>query len=169
MRLASLVIGIATDIIIEKGKKIASHLLEASIRRYRIQRRPFRHQGHRSLISAFSRSPRRRRRARTCPTDLQGKLDGIGDQIVTSGAWPSGTHICEVEIDPDTGMVQLVQWSGVDDVGLAINPMILHGQTHGAAAQGIGQALLELCHYDRDSGAEPRRPRSWITPCRAPI
>jgi aerobic carbon-monoxide dehydrogenase large subunit len=47
--------------------------------------------------------------------------------------------------------VRIVRWSGVDDVGLAINPMILHGQTHGAAAQGIGQALLENCHYDRES------------------
>jgi len=70
---------------------------------------------------------------------------------VTVGAWPSGTHICEVEIDPDTGAVQIMRWSGVDDVGRAINPLILHGQTHGAAAQGIGQALMELCHYDRAS------------------
>src|SRR4029078_896171 len=68
-----------------------------------------------------------------------------------SGAWPSGTHICEVEIDPDTGVAELVQWSGVDDVGRAINSLILHGQTHGAAAQGIGQALMELCYYDRDT------------------
>jgi carbon-monoxide dehydrogenase large subunit len=68
---------------------------------------------------------------------------------VTVGAWPSGTHICEVEIDPDTGVVEVARWSGVDDVGRAINPLILHGQTHGAAAQGIGQALMELCYFDR--------------------
>ncbi len=83
------------------------------------------------------------------PDELRGKLDGIGDETVSVGAFPSGTHVCEVEIDPDTGQVRLMRWSGVDDVGLAVNPMILHGQTHGAAAQGIGQALIEQCHYDR--------------------
>ena len=55
-----------------------------------------------------------------------------------------------MEVDPDTGVVEIVAWSGTDDVGLAVNPLILHGQTHGAVAQGVGQALLEDCHYDRD-------------------
>jgi aerobic carbon-monoxide dehydrogenase large subunit len=86
------------------------------------------------------------------PDDLKGKLDGIGDHTVSVGAYPSGTHICEVEVDPETGYVQLVGWYGADDVGRAVNPLILHGQTHGAAAQGIGQAMLEDVHYDRDSG-----------------
>ncbi len=83
---------------------------------------------------------------------MRGKLDGIGDETVSVGAFPSGTHVCEVEVDPETGQVRLMRWSGVDDVGLAVNPLILHGQTHGAAAQGIGQALLEQCYYDRQSG-----------------
>ena len=83
------------------------------------------------------------------PEELRGKLDGIGDHTVSVGGFPSGTHVCEVEIDPDTGAVRILRWIGVDDVGRAINPLILHGQTHGAAAQGIGQALLEICHYDR--------------------
>ena len=64
------------------------------------------------------------------------------------GAFPSGTHICEVEVDPDTGEVKIVDWFGIDDVGLAVNPMILHGQTHGAVAQGAGQALLEHARFD---------------------
>ncbi|HKT20766.1 MAG TPA: molybdopterin cofactor-binding domain-containing protein, partial [Stellaceae bacterium] len=51
----------------------------------------------------------------------------------------------------ETGVVEIARWSGADDVGRAINPLILHGQTHGAAAQGIGQALLELCYFDRNS------------------
>jgi len=150
MRLASLVIGIATDIIIEKGKKIASHLLEASVADIEFVGGRFGIKGTDRYMGIFEVAKAAATR-KDLPTDLQGKLDGIGDQVVTSGAWPSGTHICEVEIDPDTGVTQLVQWSGVDDVGRAINPMILHGQTHGAAAQGIGQALLELCHYDRTS------------------
>ncbi len=86
------------------------------------------------------------------PDELKGKLDGIGDHTVSVGAFPSGTHICEVEVDPETGHVQILSWAGVDDVGLAVNPLILHGQTHGAAAQGIGQALFEDVHYDRQTG-----------------
>ena len=54
----------------------------------------------------------------------------------------------EVEVDPETGVVEIVSWSGVDDVGLAINPLILHGQAHGAITQGIGQALWENINYD---------------------
>jgi aerobic carbon-monoxide dehydrogenase large subunit len=150
MRLASLVMGIASDIIIEKGKKIASHLLEASVADIEFVGGRFGIKGTDRYLGIFDVAKAAATR-KDLPADLQGKLDGIGDQVVASGAWPSGTHICEVEIDPDTGVTDLVQWSGVDDVGRAINPMILHGQTHGAAAQGIGQALMELCHYDRES------------------
>jgi carbon-monoxide dehydrogenase large subunit len=57
-----------------------------------------------------------------------------------------------VEVDPETGAVELVRYAAVDDVGRAINPLILHGQTHGGITQGVGQALLEHCRYDSDSG-----------------
>ncbi len=67
-------------------------------------------------------------------------------------AWPNGCHVCEVEIDPDTGRWILVRYVAVDDVGRAVNPMIVHGQTMGAVAQGLGQALFEHCVYDRGSG-----------------
>ena len=150
MRMASLVIGIATDKIIEKGKKIASYLLEAAIDDIEFVDGRFGVKGTDRFYGIFDIAKAAETRA-DLPDDLKGKLDGIGDQVVRSGAWPSGTHICEVEVDPDTGVVRLLHWAGVDDVGLAVNPMILHGQTHGAAAQGIGQALMELCYYDRES------------------
>jgi aerobic carbon-monoxide dehydrogenase large subunit len=67
-------------------------------------------------------------------------------------AWPNGCHVCEVEIDPETGRTMLVRYVAVDDVGRAVNPMIVDGQTMGAVAQGLGQALFEHCVYDRDSG-----------------
>jgi carbon-monoxide dehydrogenase large subunit len=67
-------------------------------------------------------------------------------------AWPNGCHVCEVEIDPETGRTTLVRYVAVDDVGRAVNPMIVHGQTMGAVAQGLGQALFEHCVYDRGSG-----------------
>ncbi len=67
-------------------------------------------------------------------------------------AFPYGCHVCEVEIDPDTGVVAIANYSAVDDVGRAVNPMIVHGQVHGGIAHGIGQALLERVWYDPQSG-----------------
>lgn len=67
-------------------------------------------------------------------------------------AHPTGAAICELEVDPDTGMVQLVNYTSVDDVGQPINPLIVEGQVHGGLAQGIGQALSETCYLDRETG-----------------
>jgi len=150
MRLASLVIGKASDEIVEKGKKIAAHLLEAATADIDFAAGRFIIKGTDRHIGIFEVAKAAATR-NDLPEELRGKLDAVGDQTVTVGAWPSGTHIAEVEIDPETGVVDLVAWSGIDDVGRAINPLILHGQTHGAAAQGIGQALMELCYYDRQS------------------
>ena len=63
-----------------------------------------------------------------------------------------GTAVCEIEVDVDTGAVEIVRYSSVDDCGRAVNPMILHGQTHGGIAQGVGQALWESCAYDPETG-----------------
>ncbi len=67
-------------------------------------------------------------------------------------SFPGGAHVAEVEIDPDTGHITLVNYVGVDDVGTVINPMIVEGQLHGGVTQGIGQALLEHCVYDPATG-----------------
>src|SRR5207247_6971402 len=66
--------------------------------------------------------------------------------------FPNGTHLAEVEIDPDTGAVQIVNYVVVDDFGATLNPLLLAGQVHGGSVQGIGQALLERTVYDADSG-----------------
>jgi carbon-monoxide dehydrogenase large subunit len=66
----------------------------------------------------------------------------------TNFTFPAGVHICEVEIDPDTGIVAIARWTAVDDFGVIINPMIVEGQVHGGIAQGIGQALHEGALYD---------------------
>jgi carbon-monoxide dehydrogenase large subunit len=149
MRLASLVIGNATDEIIEKGKRIAGVLFETDPLDIEFRGGWFGVKGTDRRVGIFEVARAAATRG-DLPEALRGKLDAVADQTVAAGAFPSGTHICEVEIDPDTGEVAIVKWSGVDDVGLAVNPLILHGQTHGAAAQGIGQALLEICHYHRD-------------------
>jgi aerobic carbon-monoxide dehydrogenase large subunit len=70
----------------------------------------------------------------------------------TNFTFPAGTHICEVEVDPNTGVVRIDRFTAVDDFGTIINPMIVEGQVHGGLTQGIGQALLENCVYDRETG-----------------
>jgi aerobic carbon-monoxide dehydrogenase large subunit len=74
--------------------------------------------------------------------DSEGEVDGP--------SWPNGTHICEVEIDPDIGVTRVVRYTTVDDVGIAVNPMLVTGQVHGGVAQGIGQALYEHVAYDAE-------------------
>jgi aerobic carbon-monoxide dehydrogenase large subunit len=74
--------------------------------------------------------------------DSEGEVDGP--------SWPNGTHICEVEIDPETGVSKVVRYTTVDDVGVAVNPMLVRGQVHGGVAQGIGQALYEGVSYDAE-------------------
>jgi len=83
---------------------------------------------------------------------LRGPLAAECDHTFKDGGYPYGCAVCEVEIDPQTGTTEIVRYAAVDDVGRAINPMILHGQTHGAIAQGVGQALWEQCVVDADSG-----------------
>ena len=77
-----------------------------------------------------------------------GRLAAEGKVKVPAFSWPNGCHVCEVEIDPDTGTIAVTRFTAVDDVGVVVNPMIVHGQAHGGIAQGIGQALAEHARYD---------------------
>jgi aerobic carbon-monoxide dehydrogenase large subunit len=88
--------------------------------------------------------------------ELPGVLkDGVAivtDNEMHEPVFPNGTAICEVEVDPDTGAIEITRYACIDDVGRCINPMIVDGQTHGAIAQGVGQAMWEQVYLDPDSG-----------------
>ena len=99
---------------------------------------------------------------------MQGPLAAISDQTLPVASFPYGTQVCEVEVDAETGAVEIVGYAAVDDVGRAINPMILHGQTHGGIAQGVGQALLENMPLRPARAGNCWRRALWITRCRAP-
>lgn len=147
MRLASIAIGEAVEALVARGKEIAAHMLQAPADEIAYGHGVFSTPGGATAdltavaIAALD----------MVPNELQGPLQGVGDITNRAGGYPYGSHVCEVEVDPETGMVRIVAWTGVDDVGLAVNPLILHGQAHGAVVQGIGQALSEAVHYDRDS------------------
>src|SRR5258707_2607488 len=151
MNLATTIIGQATDDIIDKGRRIAGHLFEANVADIEFAEGRFRVTGTDRDIGIFDVA----RAAATrpdLPAELRGPLAAISDQTLPVASFPYGTQVCEVEVDPDTGEVQIVGYAAVDDVGRAINPLILHGQTHGGIAQGVGQALLENSYYERQSG-----------------
>jgi carbon-monoxide dehydrogenase large subunit len=151
MRYGSVLMGYAVDEIVAKGKRIAAHLLEASPADIVFRDGAFAIEGTDRRLGLYEVAAAAATRA-DLPAELRGKLAGERDEVFKVAAFPYGTHVCEVEIDPETGAVELTRYAAVDDVGTAVNPMILHGQTHGAAAQGIGQALWEQCVYDRSSG-----------------
>ena len=151
MRLASIVIKKSADDIVEKGLRIAELLLETAIADIEFKNGRFAVKGTNHSVSLFE-AARAAAERNDMPQDLRGPLGAMSDQTVTEASFPYGAHVCEVEVDAETGVVKLVNYAAVDDVGRAINPLIIHGQVHGGIAQGFGQALLEDCHYDPDSG-----------------
>jgi len=100
------------------------------------------------LAQALVTSPAQR----ALPENLKDGLAVVIDNEMHEPVFPNGTAICEVEIDPDTGEMNIIRYASVDDVGRCINPLIVHGQTHGAIAQGVGQAVSEQIYLDPDSG-----------------
>ena len=148
MRLGAVVMARAADAIVEKGKRIAAWLLEAAEADIEFARQRFTVTGTDRGVGLFEVAAAAARP--DAPSDLRGALAGIGDETMAVPSYPYGCAVAEVEVDPDTGVVQVVRWTTVDDVGRAVNPLILHGQTHGGIAAGVGQALWEHCHYDAD-------------------
>src|ERR1700738_2351964 len=149
--MATTIIGQATDDIIDKGRKIASFLLETGEVDIEFERGRYRVAGTDREVGIFEVAAATVART-DLPEDLQGPLAGISDQTLPVASFPYGTQVCEVEVDPDTGEVQIVGYAAVDDVGRAINQLILHGQTHGGIAQGVGQAMLEYSYYEPQNG-----------------
>jgi carbon-monoxide dehydrogenase large subunit len=148
MRLAGIVMGNASDAIVEKGKKIAAHMLETAEDDIAFAAGRFTVKGTDRSVGIFDVA--RTANEKSVPEDLRGPLAATADETIRQLGFPYGAHVCEVEIDPQTGALDLVRYTAVDDVGRAVNPMVVHGQTHGGAAQGIGQALWELCAYDAE-------------------
>jgi aerobic carbon-monoxide dehydrogenase large subunit len=147
MRLAGIVMGNASDLIIEKGKKIAAHMLETAEDDIAFAGGRFTVKGTDRSVGIFDVAAAAAD-GKDVPEDLRGPLAATADETIKQLGFPYGAHVCEVEIDPQTGNLDLVRYTAVDDVGRAINPMVVDGQTHGGAAQGIGQALWECCTYD---------------------
>jgi carbon-monoxide dehydrogenase large subunit len=149
MRLGSWVIALASDQIVEKGRHIAAALLETA-------EADIDFAGGRFVVTGTDRSLGLFEAAEAAlgdavPPELRGPLAGVADQVMAIPSFAYTSAVCEVEIDPETGSVEVVGYVSVDDCGRAVNPMLVHGQSHGGIAQGIGQALWEHCVYDPDT------------------
>ena len=141
----------ACDKVIVKGRKIAAHLMEASIDDVEFEKGTYRVAGT-NKTKTIAEVAHAAFIPHDYPEDLEPGLEETAFYDPSNFTFPAGTHIAEVEVDPDTGRTEIVQWVAVDDFGKVINPMVVEGQVHGGIAQGIGQALLENCAYDADSG-----------------
>ena len=129
------------DVMLAKGKKLASGLLEASEADIQYRNGSFEVVGTDRKISLFETA----RRAKEKGESLDTK-----EKIETPLTFPNGCHIAEVEVDPETGAAQVVRYSAVNDLGTIVNPLLVEGQIQGGVVQGLGQALLEHAVYDSD-------------------
>jgi carbon-monoxide dehydrogenase large subunit len=143
----------ACDIIIEKGKIIAGHLLQAESAEVTFEAGTYSARGGSVTMADVAKAAHDTRRL---PDGLEPGLDETYHYTRDGGrddqSFPNGCHICEVEVDPETGAVEMLAYSAADDCGTVLNPLIVHGQVHGGVAQGIGQALCEHTVYDEETG-----------------
>jgi carbon-monoxide dehydrogenase large subunit len=136
----------ASKLVIEKGKKAAAHLMEAAEGDIEFAKGRFTIAGTDRSIDIMELA--RRMREGRMPEGVPSSLDVDHTTKEVPSTFPNGCHVAEVEIDPDTGVVQIVRYTGVNDFGTIVNPMLVAGQMHGGVAQGIGQALMECVSYD---------------------
>ena len=133
-------LAVSADDMIAKAREKASNILETSVEDIEYRDGMLTVVGTDKRISLFEIA--KKESGARLSVDSEGEVDGP--------SWPNGTHICEVEIDPETGVTRVVRYTTVDDVGIAVNPMLVTGQVHGGVAQGIGQALYEGVSYDAE-------------------
>ena len=136
---------LAVDKVIDKAQAGRRGTAGGRGGRRHVRCRPLHHRRHRPL--GQSRRGRARRDRST-----GSELVESGEFTPTAVTFPNGTHICEVEIDPDTGVTEVVRYSAVEELGYVLNPMLVAGQTHGGVAQGVGQAMAEQIVHDPQSG-----------------
>jgi carbon-monoxide dehydrogenase large subunit len=138
----------AIDKVIAKGRKVAAHVLEASEGDIEFKDGRFGVAGTDRSMAFGEIALQAYIAHKFSGQDLEPGLKEGAFYDPTNFTFPAGVHICEVEIDPDTGVTKIERWTAVDDFGVIINPMIVEGQVHGGIAQGVGQALLEGAFYD---------------------
>jgi len=150
MRHAATVFSKAAVALIGKGKEIAALVMGTALENVSFNDGRFAARDTNRTFDFFELA--REAAQLALPEKLKDGLAVVTDNEMHDPVFPNGTAICEIEIDPDTGEMKITRYASVDDVGRCINPLIVHGQTHGAIAQGVGQAMSEQIYLDPDSG-----------------
>ena len=150
MRHAATVFSKAAVALIGKGKEIAALVMGTALENVSFNDGRFAARDTNRTFDFFELA--REAAQLALPEKLKDGLAVVTDNEMHDPVFPNGTAICEIEIDPDTGEMKITRYASVDDVGRCINPLIVHGQTHGAIAQGVGQAISEQIYLDPDSG-----------------
>ena len=144
MRHAGTVMAMASADLLAEGKKRAADVLGSTADQIDFESGYFKLRNTNQAIDIFELGRKTR--------DTHGPLRVVRDNEMHTPVFPNGAAVCEVEIDRETGFVEITRYTTIDDVGRCINPLIVHGQTHGGIAQGVGQAMWELCAIDQNSG-----------------
>jgi carbon-monoxide dehydrogenase large subunit len=149
--LGGAVIKLASDRIVEKAKQIAAHKLEAAPEDIEFKNGRFAVAGTDRAVT-WKDVARLAYAPRMLPPGMETGLMAMASFTPPAPTFPNGCHVCEVEIDPDTGVTRIDRYTIVDDVGTVMNPLLLKGQIHGGVVQGVGQILLENMQFDPESG-----------------
>ena len=151
LAIGGVALSLASERVIARGRRIAAHVLEAAEPDVAFERGVYVVAGTDRALPFAEVLQAAFDPARVAEGEDLG-LDAMAHHMARAVTFPNGCHVCEVEIDPDTGALRLAAYTAVDDFGRVINPLLVDGQVHGGVAQGIGQALLESCIYDDASG-----------------
>jgi carbon-monoxide dehydrogenase large subunit len=150
MRHAATVFSKALPDLVARGRKIAAVILGSALEHVEFNDGRFSARGTNLTFDFLELAGEAAKH--DLPDDLKDGIAVVTDNEMHDPVFPNGCATCELEVDPDTGDIRITRYASVDDVGRCINPLIVHGQTHGAIAQGIGQAMWERCYIEPDSG-----------------
>jgi len=162
-------IGMACDKVIDKARKIAAHQMEANEEDLEFSAGSFKVKGSPDKEMPLAAIAFEAFTAHNLPDDLEPNLEMQVTYDPPNFSWPFGTHMCAVEIDTETGDVEVLQYIAVDDCGNKVNPLIVDGQVHGGVVQGLAQALYEEARYDEDGNLQSSTLAEYLVPAASDV
>jgi carbon-monoxide dehydrogenase large subunit len=162
-------IDMACDRVIDKARKIAAHQLECAEEDLESSGGSFRVHGSPDREAPLAAIAFAAFTAHNLPDGMEPNLEATVSYDPPNFSWPFGTHMCVVEVDGETGKVDVLKYVAVDDCGVQINPLIVEGQVHGGVIQGLAQALFEEAVYDEDGNLKTSSLAEYLVPAASDV